>query len=168
MTAAVTLRLAAPADTEALVQILHDADEGDARIRAALRSHALNSYAVWESQELVGAAVVRWSNEAEAGDSEIILLAVAPPRRGQGIGKWTLAALRHAARRRSVRVLRVGTGSLSLGNIAFYQKCGFRMSHVRRDYFDYIQPPLVVGGVTLRDMVVFDCVLEDGNALSQV
>lgn len=150
-------------DTDALVQILHDADEGDARIRAALSSDALNSYAVWESQELVGAAIVHWSD-----DTEIVLFAVAPDRRGQGIGKWIVAALVEEARRRSVRVMQVGTGNVSLDNIAFYQKCGFRMSHVRRDYFHYIQPPLVVDGVMLRDMIVLNYVLEDRNELSQV
>ncbi len=76
--------------------------------------------------------------------------------------------LTNEARRRSVRVLLVGTGSVSLDNIAFYQKCGFRMSHVRRNYFEYIQPPLVVDGIRLRDMIVFDYVLEDRNELSQV
>lgn len=152
---------APPTDTEALVHLLHDADEGDARIQATLSNNALNSYAVWERQELVGAAVVRWSGNEAADVSEIVILAVAPHRRGQGIGKWIIAALLDEARRRSVRVLSVGTGSVSLDNIAFYQKCGFRMSHVRRDYFHYIQPPLVVDGTTLRDMIVFDYVLED-------
>ena len=105
---------------------------------------------------------MRWS-DVPTEESEIILLAVSPSRRGQGIGKWIVAALLDEARRRSVRVLLVGTGSLSLDNIAFYQKCGFRMSHVRRDYFDYIQPPLAIDGVTLRDMIVFDYILEDGD-----
>ncbi len=147
------------ADTDALVQILHDADEGDARIRAALSSSALNSYAAWDNQELVGAAVVRWA-DVPAEDSEIVLLAVTLSRRGQGWGKRIVAALIEEAQRRGVKRLLVGTGSLSLDNIAFYQKCGFRMSHIRRDHFHYIQPPLVVDGITLRDMIVFEYVLE--------
>ena len=150
---------AAQTDLEALVRTLHDADEDDARIRAALRDDALNSYTLWESQELAGAAVVCWA-DVPAEESEIVLLAVAADRRGQGRGKRMVAALLEEARRRSVRVLQVGTGSMSLDNIAFYQKCGFRMSHVRRDYFDYIQPSLVVDGITLRDMIVFEYVLE--------
>jgi len=152
---------ASPTDADALVHLLHDADEDDARIRASLSNDALRSYAMYEGEQLVGAAVVRWPDDAESDDSEIMLLAVVSSRRGQGIGKKTVAALLDEARRRSVRVLRVGTGSLSLDNMAFYQKCGFRMSHVRRDYFHYIQPPLEVNGVVLRDMIVFDCALED-------
>lgn len=162
------LRSATQTDTEALVHILHDADEDDARTRAALSDVKLNSYAVYDNEELVGAAVMRWLDTEAADVSEIVFLAVASVRRGQGTGKWIIAALLDEARRRSVRVMQVGTGSLSLDNIAFYQKCGFRTSHVRRDYFHYIQPPLVVDGVRLRDMIVFDCVLEDENGLSQV
>ncbi len=152
---------APPTDIEALVQILHDADESDARVRAALNDGASHSYTVWENKALVGAAVVRWTDAEAADVSEIMLLAVTPSRRGRGIGRWIVSALLDEARRRSVRVLSVGTGSVSLDNIVFYQKCGFRMSHVRRDYFHYIQPPLVVDGTTLRDMIVFDYVLED-------
>ena len=168
MTAAFILRPASPADTDALVQILHDADESDARILAALRDDVLHSYAAYEGEKLVGAAVMRWSDSVAVDAGEIMLLAVAPLRRGQGIGRWIIAALLDEARRRSIRAVQVGTGSVSLDNIAFYQKCGFRMSHVRRDYFQYIQPPLVVDGVILHDMIVFEYALEDRNELTQV
>ena len=36
-----------------------------------------------------------------------------------------------------------------------YQKCGFRMLRVERDFFDYIQPPIVEDGIGMRDMIVF-------------
>ena len=51
--------------------------------------------------------------------------------------------------------LLVGTGNSSLDNIAFYQKCGFRMDHVRRDYFAYAQPPIWEDGILLQDMLMF-------------
>jgi hypothetical protein len=38
--------------------------------------------------------------------------------------------------------------------IAFYQKCGFRMDHVRHNFFSYIQPPLVIDAIPLVDMRV--------------
>ncbi len=53
------------------------------------------------------------------------------------------------------RTLLVGTANCSLDNIAFYQKCGFRMLAVKRGYFDYIQPPIVEHGIRMRDMIVF-------------
>jgi len=53
------------------------------------------------------------------------------------------------------RTLLVGTANCALDNIAFYQKCGFRMHSVKRDYFDYIQPTLQEYGIPMRDMIVF-------------
>lgn len=58
------------------------------------------------------------------------------------------------ARRRGARSVLVGTADASLENIAFYLKCGFRIDHVRHDYFDYIQPPIVHNGILMRDMLV--------------
>jgi hypothetical protein len=51
--------------------------------------------------------------------------------------------------------LLVGTANCSLDNIAFYQKCGFRMHSVKRDYFRYVQPPQHENGIPMLDMIVF-------------
>jgi GNAT superfamily N-acetyltransferase len=171
---------AVPAEeTERLIPILQDADEGLERIRATLADAAHTSYAALDSETLIGAATMRW----EAEESEIIYIAVAPERRGQGAGKAIIALLLEEARarerptgarvrrrwsrrpsvrkrsppeaRRGTRSVLVGTADASLDNIAFYLKCGFRMDHVRHDYFAYIQPPISENGIPLRDMLVF-------------
>jgi hypothetical protein len=49
----------------------------------------------------------------------------------------------------------VGTANSSLDNIAFYQRCGFRMDSVRRDHFTYVDPPVSEFGIPMRDMIVF-------------
>ena len=77
-------------------------------------------------------------------------------RRGQGIGRTIVASILQEARSRCVKRMLVGTGNFSLDNIAFYQKCGFRMSHIRRGHFDHIEPPEVWQGIKPRDMIVFD------------
>jgi RimJ/RimL family protein N-acetyltransferase len=59
------------------------------------------------------------------------------------------------ARIRDVRSVLVGTANSSLSNIAFYQKCGFRIDHVRRDYFSYFAQPVMEDGILIRDMLVF-------------
>ncbi len=63
-------------------------------------------------------------------------------------------------RRRGGHALLVGTANAALDNIAFYQKCGFRMVEIRRDYFAYIQPPVAENGIILRDMIVLRYDLE--------
>jgi GNAT superfamily N-acetyltransferase len=140
------------ADAEQLMPILHDAEEDDERIRAALRDPACQAYAAVLGDEPVGAAVVRWAG-GEPG--EILYIAVAATRRGTGVGRRLVAAVQGELPAHGRRLL-VGTANSALDNIAFYQKCGFRMHTVKRDYFDYIQPPLLDHGIVMRDMIVFD------------
>lgn len=134
-----------------LLPMLLEADEGEERIRAVLLDPACTAYAAWLDDQLVGAAVVRW----EQGDaSEIIYIEVAAALRGRGYGKQIMQALKDELPQRGGCTLLVGTANASLENIAFYQKCGFRMYEVRRDYFAYIQPPVMEHGIVLRDMLV--------------
>jgi GNAT superfamily N-acetyltransferase len=139
------------AQTEKLVPILHDAEEDDERIRAALHDPACRSYAALVDEKLVGAAVVRWARR-EPG--EILYVAVIAGERGKGYGKQMVAAIQ-AELPAHGRTLLVGTANSALDNIAFYQKCGFRMHAVKPDYFAYIQPPLREQGIVMRDMIVF-------------
>jgi ribosomal protein S18 acetylase RimI-like enzyme len=163
----ITLRNVAPADALSLVPLLHDADEDDARVRAALTDPANSAYTAHDGADVVGAAVVRWDiNAAGAGamgkgsgamnhaPTEILLIAVAVDKRRRGYGAQMLAALVDEARTRQLSALYVGTANSSLATIGFYQRAGFRMDHVRRDYFAYVQPPISEDGIPLRDMLV--------------
>jgi ribosomal protein S18 acetylase RimI-like enzyme len=144
-------------ETLSLLPILLDAEEGEERIRTALLDPACAAYAATLDDQLIGAAVVHWEEDKP---SEILYIAVAAALRGQGYGKQIIQALQHELYRRGGHSLLVGTANASLENIAFYQKCGFRMFEVRRDYFDYIQPPMLEHGIQLRDMLVLRYNLE--------
>jgi GNAT superfamily N-acetyltransferase len=144
-------------ETAFLLPVLLDADEDEERIRAALLDPTCTVYATWYDARLAGAAVVRWE---EKKPSEIVYLAVAPALLGQGYGKQILHFLVEELRRCGGHALQVGTANASLDNIAFYQKCGFRMFEIRRDFFAYIQPPVAENGIVLRDMIVLQYDLE--------
>src|SRR5690242_10215976 len=120
------------ARAERLVPVLHDAEEDDERIRAALRDPDCQAYAAFDGDEAVGAAVVRWSGREP---SELLYLAVVAARRGTGVGRHIVATVQ-AELPAHGRTLLVGTANCALDNIAFYQKCGFRMYAVKRDHFD--------------------------------
>jgi ribosomal protein S18 acetylase RimI-like enzyme len=151
LTMALTCVPVSETQAEKLVPILHDAEEDDERIRAAVRDPACRSYAALVDGRPVGAAVVRWE---EQNASEILYVAVAAGERGKGYGKHLVAAIQ-AELPAHGRTLLVGTANSALDNIAFYQKCGFRMCAVRRDHFNYIRPSLVEHGIVMRDMIVF-------------
>lgn len=138
-------------DAAGLLPVLLDADEDEERILTTLLDPANTSYAAYLQEQLVGAAVVRW-NKQEA--SEIIYMAVLVEQRGKGYGKAIIRALQAELSQQDGNELLVGTGNSSWSNLAFYQKCGFRMFEIRRNYFAYIQPPIFEDGIMLCDMVV--------------
>jgi len=148
---ALRLETVTPADFEPLVPVLSEADENDDRIRAEIRLPGRAAYRGRVGDEVVGAATMRW----EQDEGEIVHIAVLPQRRGQGLGKAIVEALLAVAAERGVASVVVGTANSSLDNIAFYQHCGFRMDHVRRDYFDYLDEPVIEQGIPMRDMLVF-------------
>jgi ribosomal protein S18 acetylase RimI-like enzyme len=144
-------------ETAFLLPVLSDAEEGKERIRATLLDPTCAAYASWLDDRLAGAAVVRWEEDEP---SEIVYIAVISDLRGRGYGKQIIYFLQEELRKRRGYSLIVGTANAALENIAFYQKCGFRMFEVRRDYFAYIQPPISEHGIVLRDMLVFRYDLE--------
>nr|AIA13044.1 Acetyltransferase (GNAT) family [uncultured bacterium] len=133
-----------------LVPILHDADEDDVRIASAIVDMANISYAAYIGDECVGAAMMHW----QLDESEILYIAIRAADRGKGYGRELIAAIVNMARERSTQALVVGTASTSVDNILFYQKCGFRMDSVRKDFFNYKPTPVYEHGIQLRDMVM--------------
>ena len=144
------LSVVVPAEIDALIPILQDADEDVGRIRTLLTDGMHTSYAIFDGERLIGAATVRWAEN----ESEIEYIAVVASLRGRGYGQAIIAALLEEARRRRANSLLVGTANSSLNTIAFYQKCGFRMDSVRHDFFSYVQPPITENGIPMRDMLV--------------
>ena len=139
------------AEREAVIPILLLAEPSRSALRWSLENLSDTVYSFDEGGELVGAATLRWNDEP----AELVELAVARSRQGRGVGRRIVAWLVAEAERRAARAIEVGTRSTSLGNIAFYQKCGFRPAEVRRDYFWYYPEPVVENGILVRDMLVF-------------
>ena len=151
MTSALAIRQAAADEIDPLIPLLLLAEPSPSALRWSLANLSDAVYRAEVDGEVVGAATVRW-----AGDPcEIVELAVAADRHGQGIGRAIVAWLLDEARRRGKDAMEVGTANASIGNIAFYQKCGFRMERVRKDYFWYHRTPVVEHGIVVRDLLVF-------------
>lgn len=138
-------------EIEQLVDLLHEAEEDDQRIRDALGNAAYEVHSGWIDGHLVGAAVVDWTHDP---DSEILYIAVREKHRGKGYGRELLHNLMAELDKHGRRLV-VGTANSSLDNIAFYQRSGFRMDSVKRGHFDYVQPEVTEFDIPLRDMLVF-------------
>jgi GNAT superfamily N-acetyltransferase len=145
-------------DTDPLIPILLEAEPTESALRWSLENLSDAVYRLEEDGRIVGAATVRW----EGDPCEIVELAILPERQGHGLGRHLVDWIAAEARRRGKRWLEVGTSNASLGNIAFYQKCGFRMHHVRQDYFWYQRPRGVEHGIPVQDLLVFRLALRPG------
>jgi ribosomal protein S18 acetylase RimI-like enzyme len=91
--------------------------------------------------------------------AELRAVAVAEAVQGQGIGSLMVSTVLFVLASRGTRTVRVGTASSGVRQLAFYQRCGFRLTHVERDYFTTEKgypPGLTEHGIAIRDMVWMD------------
>ena len=90
---------------------------------------------------------------------EIVNIAVAPEQQNLGIGTQILDKMIAAAKTAGYSTLEIGTGSNSYQQLHLYQKVGFRMSWIDKDFFinnypkNVIEDALTFDGFILRDMV---------------
>lgn len=95
---------------------------------------------------------------AEPDVVEIKNMAVEPGRRRTGIGRALIDHALAAAQRDGVSQVLVATGAGDVGNLRFYQRCGFRMLSVERDAFTPATgypEGIMIDGIELRDRVWF-------------
>jgi len=138
-------------EVESLIPILILAEPSERALRWSLRNLSDTAYRIQVDGEAVGAVSVRWNDEP----AEIVELAIAEAWQGRGLGRRFIDWLIGEAKRRRRRALVVGTRNASIGNIAFYQRCGFRMDRVRRDYFTYYPAPVYENGIEVLDLLMF-------------
>ncbi|MCP8970688.1 GNAT family N-acetyltransferase [Ectobacillus ponti] len=85
---------------------------------------------------------------------ELVNVAVAAHLRGKGIGRQLVLHAVQQAARQGYRTIEVGTGNSSIGQLALYQKCGFRIVGVDRDFFiKHYEEAIFENGIPCRDML---------------
>lgn len=92
-------------------------------------------------------------------DSDVIELkniALDPQFRGLGLGKQVINLAFEIFKGQGFRKMMVGTANSSIANLAFYQKAGFRMAGIRKDFFLKYPEPIFEDGIQAVDMVVFE------------
>lgn len=90
---------------------------------------------------------------------EVVNTAVVQAWRGRGVGRRLLDHAVAEARQNGARRLELATAAADVGNLRFYQRCGFRMSRVVRDAFvpaTGYPEPIVIDGIPLREQVWFE------------
>lgn len=142
-------------DREEYRDLLLLADEAEQQVSSYIQ-HGDLFVLRGDGGELLGVTLVLYE---QPGEAELKAVAVDERWHGQGIGKRMLARVLTALREAGVRRVTVGTGNSGIGQLAFYQKAGFRLSHVERDFFSEARgypAGLEENGIQLRDMVWMD------------
>ena len=86
---------------------------------------------------------------------EIINVAVDPIYRRKGIGKMLVLDAIARARDRCAQKIEIGTGNSSFAQLALYQKCGFRIVGVFKNFFVNNYPePIFENGIQCVDKVM--------------
>jgi ribosomal protein S18 acetylase RimI-like enzyme len=95
-------------------------------------------------------------------DSEVVefkAVAINEASQRQGIGTRMLMETLAQLRARGCKRVIVGTANAAIGQLAFYQKAGFRMLRIERDFFSPdrgYRAMMMDSGIRLRDMVWMD------------
>ncbi|MED1782387.1 GNAT family N-acetyltransferase [Brevibacillus fortis] len=85
---------------------------------------------------------------------ELVNVAVDEAHQGKGIGKKLVLDSIEVAKSLGFRTIEVGTGNSSVGQLALYQKCGFRMNWIDRDFFlRHYEEEIYENGIQVVDMV---------------
>ncbi|MGD6957202.1 GNAT family N-acetyltransferase [Rossellomorea aquimaris] len=85
---------------------------------------------------------------------ELVNVAVAEEMHGRGIGKQLVMDAIKVARSKGYKTIEVGTGNSGIGQLALYQKCGFRMVGVDMDFFiRHYSEEIYENGIQCRDMI---------------
>lgn len=85
---------------------------------------------------------------------EIVNIAVSESYQHQGVGTQLLESAFKWASENNYRMVEIGTGSTSFGQLYLYQKCGFRVVGIDSDFFiKNYQEPIFENKLRLRDMI---------------
>lgn len=85
---------------------------------------------------------------------ELVNIAVDESCQGRGIGKRLVHHAVAHARALDFKTIEVGTGNSSVEQLALYQKCGFRMTGIDRDFFlRHYDEEIFENGIQVMDMV---------------
>lgn len=89
------------------------------------------------------------------GTVEIKNIAVREDKQGHGIGRKLLQEAIEIAKSNGYKSIEIGTGNSSIGQLALYQKCGFRISDIIKDFFvQYYDEVIMENGIQCKDMIL--------------
>jgi ribosomal protein S18 acetylase RimI-like enzyme len=113
--------------------------------------HRGDCYAAYINNNMAGAYVMIKTRPLTL---ELVNISVKEAYQGKGIGKRLVLSAIESAKKDNIKVLEVGTGNSSIDQLALYQKCGFRIVGVDRDFFKrHYKEEIIENGIRCVDMI---------------
>ncbi|RFA34332.1 GNAT family N-acetyltransferase [Virgibacillus dokdonensis] len=110
-----------------------------------------NCYIAEVQEKRIGVYVLLPTRPSTA---ELVNISVAECEQGKGYGKKLVADAIQKAKEKQYKTLEIGTGNSSINQLAMYQKCGFRITGVDKDFFvRHYSEPIFENGIPCVDMV---------------
>lgn len=135
-----------------LLPLLRLADDDEKALSEYIHEGEL--YVIHSEGRTAGAVLMIVRNETTV---ELKNIAFLPEERGRGLGRRAVQLLKQVYSERGFTEMIVGTANSSIGNIVFYQKCGFRIFDIVSDYFSHLH--IIENGIPIHDMIMFRCPL---------
>jgi ribosomal protein S18 acetylase RimI-like enzyme len=137
------------ATEDAPIELLLLADPSEEIIKDYLRRGeclvALNN------EEIIGILVLI---KTRPETIEIVNIAVREDFQGLGIGKKLILNAIEKAKTQNAKTIEIGTGNSSIDQLIIYQKCGFRITGIDRDFFTrHYNEMIYENGIQCRDMI---------------
>ncbi|MFU8689472.1 GNAT family N-acetyltransferase [Rossellomorea sp. FS2] len=136
-------------DRSAFIPLLMLADESEAVVRSYLEDGEVYTFS--NAGETVGIMLMV---AVDSSTIEIKNMAVVDSARGQGTGRQMIKEMEKKLKNSGYRTILVGTSNSSIGNLIFYQKCGFRFESIKKDFFLVYPEPFYENGIRGLDMVM--------------
>ena len=90
------------------------------------------SYVCIDDNEIIGIYVLIWTRPHTL---ELVNISVKENRQKEGIGKKLVLDAIQKSKSLRAKCLELGTGNSSLAQLGLYQKCGFRIAGIDKDFF---------------------------------
>ncbi|MDF2947555.1 MAG: family N-acetyltransferase [Bacillales bacterium] len=110
-------------------------------------------FAIVQDNQEIG--VVQFVFE-DAVSVELKNIAITDEYRGKGFGKYAIQLALNQYRNKGYQKMVVGTANSSITNILIYQKLGFRLVGIRKDFFLNYPEPIFENGIRAIDMIIFE------------
>lgn len=150
MSSATMIKIEAYTDqiNDDLMELMLKADPDKGMVIEYLKHSSI--YVALDDEAIIGVAVL----VSRDSDFELKNIVVRESYQGRGIAKRLITTIKNAVKKAGGSELFVGTGNSSLSQLALYQKCGFRLHHIEKEFFVDYPDKIFENGIQCLDMVV--------------